>query len=428
MAKQRTDRIPWQCLGNVWIVGLTWTLMAVLCPGKAAAAAGSPSSLSAASATLEYQETDYSVNTWSVISGAQTKPFKKEPAGLSGKISRGTLNFSAGSSNSIPFLWARDARKLYLDLNGDGDLFQDTSKMFSTDTAASANSQTFKHVRLLLHTIFGNCWMQLTLNFYDYGQANGPMCTVEAHSFWQGKLSLQGRDWQAGIVPSALAQAGVLANGWLLLRPWENRNQPFSATDRNLATVPLARKLFMDGHAYQLDWSGEPGKGMVSPVLQFAEQSAALGELTITGQFIGRLVLQGGRNVLAGGKNTLANEQYVVVLDQPAGTVKIPTGSYNQVEVRLEKNGALAYLDSGPAQNGRQISVNDKTPAVLDVGGPLTNSVTANRHGQDLVMNYQLLGAGGEIYQMPAQDRSKPPKFAVYSGEKKIASGEFEYG
>ena len=415
MAKQRTGQFPWQCLGNVWMVGLAWTLMAVFCPGKAMGAAESPSP-SATSAALEYQETDYSVNTWSVALGSQTKPFKKEPAGLSGKIIRGTLNFGAGSSNSVPFLWARDARKLYLDLNGDGDLFQDASKMFSTDTAASANYQTFKHVRLLLNTIFGYCRVQLTLNFYDYGQAIGPTCAIEAHSFWQGKLSLQGRDWQAGIVPSALAQAGLLANGWLLLRPWENRNQPFSATDRNLAAVPLSRKIFVDGHAYQMDWSGEPGKGMVSPLLQFTEQSVALGELNITGQFIGRLVLKGG--------------SYLVVLDQPAGMVKVPTGSYNQVDFLLERNGAVAYLlNSGLAQLDRQkISVNDKTSAALNVGGPLTNSITANRHGQDLVMNYQLVGAGGETYQMAALDRSKPPKFAVYSGEKKIASGEFEYG
>lgn len=413
MAKQRTDRLPWQCLGNVWMVGLTWTLLAVLCPDKMLGAAGSLSP-GATSAVLEYQETDYSVNNWGVSLGTQTKPFKKEPEGLTGKIFRGTLNFSADSSNSIPFLWARDARKLYLALHGNEALFQDADDLFSTDAAASANFQTFKHVRLLLNTPFGNLRSQVSLDFYDYGQITGPMCTIEAHSFWQGKLNLLGRDWQAGIVQNALVPAGALSNGWLLLRPWEIRNQPFNATDFKLAAVPLARKFFMDGHAYQLDWSGQPGKGEVSPVLQFTEQTVALGDLEITGQFIGRLVLKGG--------------PYLVMLDEPAGMVKVPTGSYSQVDVRLGKDGALAYLDSGSARPVRQISVNDKTPAVLNVGGPLTNSVTANRHGQDLLMNYQLVGAGGEVYQMPTQDRTKPPKFAVYSGEKKIASGEFEYG
>jgi hypothetical protein len=72
--------------------------------------------------------------------------------------------------------------------------------------------------------------------------------------------------------------------------------------------------------------------------------------------------------------------------------------------------------------------VNDKTPAVLNVGGPLTNSVIASRHGQDLRLDYRLVGTGGETYQLANQDRSKPPEFAIYKGDKKIASGKFEFG
>ena len=72
--------------------------------------------------------------------------------------------------------------------------------------------------------------------------------------------------------------------------------------------------------------------------------------------------------------------------------------------------------------------MNDKTPVVLNVGGPLTNSVTAGRHGPDLRLAYLLVGAGGETYQMAKQDRSKPPQFAIYMGEKKIATGDFEFG
>ena len=72
--------------------------------------------------------------------------------------------------------------------------------------------------------------------------------------------------------------------------------------------------------------------------------------------------------------------------------------------------------------------MNDKAPVVLNVGGPLTNSVTASRHGQDLRLDYRLVGAGGQSYQLANQDRSKPPEFAIYKGEKKIASGAFEFG
>ena len=84
----------------------------------------------------------------------------------------------------------------------------------------------------VLQTPFGKCRTQVNLNFYDHGQASGPACTIEQHSIWQGKMSLHGRDWQVGMVQNAQAAAGALSNGQLLLRPWENRNQPFSVTDQ----------------------------------------------------------------------------------------------------------------------------------------------------------------------------------------------------
>jgi hypothetical protein len=43
-----------------------------------------------------------------------------------------------------------------------------------------------------------------------------------------------------------------------------------------------------------------------------------------------------------------------------------------------------------------------------------------------LLLNYELLGVGGEIYTGP--DRAKPPTFTVCKGDKEIASGTFEFG
>ena len=54
-------------------------------------------------------------------------------------------------------------------------------------------------------------------------------CTLAIRSFWQGKVTLQGRDWQVGIIQNNLDQSGSFENGRLLLRPWEKRNQPFNA-------------------------------------------------------------------------------------------------------------------------------------------------------------------------------------------------------
>jgi hypothetical protein len=254
--------------------------------------------------------------------------------------------------------------------------------------------------------------MLADITFYDY--ASRPYCNLELRSFWQGRVTLQGLDWQAGIIPNLSNQSNSFENGQLLLRPWEKRNQPFSADDGSLATVPFSRKLFLDGHAYQLDLAVRPQGGEARPALQFTEQSAALGELKIAGKFIQRLVLSGGPQL--------------VVLDQPAASVQVPTGSYIHPDILLKQNGVEAFCKPGQTQIRWRFSVNDKTPAVLNVGGPLTNSVIVSRHGHDLRLDYRLVGAGGEIYQLANQNRSQPPEFAAYKGDRKIASDKFAYG
>jgi hypothetical protein len=388
--------------------------MVVLCNSLRAAdpvLSSSPSS-NVTVASLAYQETDYSVVNWGVSVTVQTAPFKKEPPAAAGKTIRGVLNFGAGSSNAIPFLWQREAGKLYLDLNGNGDLTDDPSGVYAARVARPVSYQTFANVHLLLNTASGRCPVLAEVTLYDFGVQ--PNCFLAVRSFWQGKVTLQGRDWQAGIIQNALNPSGSLENSQLLLRPWGKRNQPFNAGDGLLASVPFSGKVFLDGRAYQLEGNVRSQNGEATPSLQFTEQSVPLGEVNVTGQFISRLVLPGG--------------PYLVILDRPAGVVKIPAGNYNQPDILLERNGAQAFCSYRQFPSGGRISVGAKTPAVLTVGGPLTNCVLANRHGLDLRLDYRLVGAGGQTYQLARQDRSKPPEFAIYKGEKKIASGAFEFG
>jgi hypothetical protein len=52
------------------------------------------------------------------------------------------------------------------------------------------------------------------------------------------------------------------------------------------------------------------------------------------------------------------------------------------------------------------------------------------RRGRSLALNYQLLGAKGEAYQL--QGVRKEPQFTIYrpgkSGDKQLASGRFQFG
>ncbi len=389
-------------------------LAVLLCPPKALPAADSvaPPSSNAITAALEYQETGYAVFNLGVSLNLQTAPFKKEPAALSGKIIRGVLNFGDDDSQAIPFLWQRDARKLFLDLNRNRDLTDDPSGVFVARLAEPAYYQRFTNIHLLFNTPSGKCPVLADINLYQYGPK--PYCYLMVRSLWQAKLALQGRDWQVGVVQNFMEQPGSFDEGRLLLRSWDKRNQPFNADDGSLATVPFSRKLFLDGHAYKLECLARPQNGEARPSLQFTEQSVPLGALSITGQFIRRFVLTGG--------------PYLVMLDDPAGVVKVPTGNYIQPDIQLEEKGVEAFCKAGLQQVSREISVNDKTTAVVHEGGPLTNSVIAGRHGQDLRLDYRLVGVGGEVYQQARPNYSKPPQFAIYKSAKKIASGTFEYG
>jgi hypothetical protein len=210
-----------------------------------------------------------------------------------------------------------------------------------------------------------------------------------------------------------VALPNLPGNSGLLLRAWEKRTQPFSANDGLLDIVPFSRKLFLDGRAYQVEWISGSQDGEARPALQFVEQSPALGELKITGQFISRLVLTGG--------------PYLVILNQPAGVMKIPTGNYSQTQIQLQANGASAFRKSNQSQSGPGISIGG-TPAVLNAGGPLTNSVTGQPSWAGFEVGLPTGRRGRRNLSVANQDRSQPPEFAIFKDNKKIASGKFEFG
>lgn len=360
---------------------------------------------------LESRQTDYPVQITIVDLAVQSTPFPKEPTS-SGKVVRGTLNFG-GVSNAISFLWQRDAGTLFLDRNHNQDLTDDPAGALSARAKESARSQTFTNAQLIFTTPAGQYPLRADLNIWDY--SSRPGCSAALHSFWQGKLTLAGQDWQVGLVPNILLNADSCEGDQMLLRPWSDRNKPFNATGSSFEAFPFSQKLFFNGHAYQVGSQFHPRNSESSVTLQFIEQPVALGELKITGQFIRRLMLPGSNS-------------WLVIFDHPAATEKIPVGDYQAPNVLLSQNGVEASATVARWPTKKSFSVDGKTSAILNAGGPLTNSVTATRHGSDLRLDYQLIGAGGQIYQLVAQNRSQPPQFAVFTGDKQIASGNFEFG
>jgi len=137
-------------------------------------------------------------------------------------------------------------------------------------------------------------------------------------------------------------------------------------------------------------------------------QKPAQGELKIEGKYIKQLVLKG-------------EDGAGIKFDQPGESIKVAVGKYLLREVQLEGGYACRIWS-----DANWVEVGEDKPAVLKVGAPLKQIVKATRQGRVLALNYKLLGIGGETYVR--DDRSKPPTFTVYKGDKRIASGTFEYG
>jgi hypothetical protein len=415
MTKLKPLRWPLFRLRSAGIARLSLALLALASLGPALHAADTANSPLQAPVTcpLEYLETDYDVTSLAVTVATRAEPFKKEPVST-GTVIRGSLNLP-GSGNSIPFVWQRGAGKLFLDLNQNQDLTDDPAGVVSAPDKRSY--QSFNKIRLPVQTDQGRCQMLADINFWDYSPRPG--CNLNLRCFWQGKVALHGEDWQVGIIPTMRSgkhgnRSLSLEDGSLLLRPWARRNQRFSTFNGSVAVVPFAPKVFLNTHAYQLDWITPPQKDGVQPTIQFTEQTVELGELKITGKHIQRLVLSG--------------QPYVAILDLPAATVKVPVGSYGQPNIRLEQGGVEAYRALDHQLSNKRISIHAKTAAIVEIGGPLTNTVSVTRQGQDLYMDYRLVGVGGVPYQLANLDYTHPPEFAIYKADKKIASGKFEFG
>jgi len=139
-------------------------------------------------------------------------------------------------------------------------------------------------------------------------------------------------------------------------------------------------------------------------------QDSAFGELKLQGKYIERLVLR---------RKDSRTERF----DQPAETIKLQVGEYRLLETHL-KGGYICRSSRTPT--GDWVTIAEDKSAVLKVGAPIKPTVKAQRQGSVLVLNYELLGIGGEIYT--DSNRNKPPTFTVYKGDKEIASDKFEFG
>ncbi len=365
---------------------------------------------------LEYQETSSAVITWPAIIHPQAGAFAKEPPSASGKTIRGVLNIGGffnnkeNASNSLAFVWQRDAGKLYLECVPGQTFASDSASVVLVSVSPASRYQTFTNLHLPIQSDQGRCQILTDLSLYDYGDVPGAVLTL--HSLWQSKLAIGGKEWQIGIIPTAPPIS--FTNGFLVLRPWEQRQASISTRDGCLAAFAIPQEIFFDGVNYRLGWQSITTDAEVKPVLQLVETPVELSILKLTGQHLGRLLLESGKRK--------------VLVEQPENRIPIPIGSYGRAQALLVKSGVQATLAQNEISKGKDVVVTRGIEATLNAGGPLTNSVTITRVGQDLRLAYHLFGADGREYQLANLNRGKPPKFTVYKDGHAIAAGDFEFG
>jgi len=383
-------------------------------PMAAFAAAGEDEqaliSRAAQTVPLHFEDLPFAFFHWSLPVSERSTPFEKEPAMKPGSVVRGTLECGRNKTNRLAFAWDRGAGKLYVDLNRNLDLTDDPLGAFASADQRGSVYPTFTNVHLPVATSAGDRSTAMDLNLFGYG--NRLYANAGLRSLWLGQAMLAGKEWQVGLLDRPIERGAAAGSRHLLLRPWEDREKPFQMGDGAAPVFGFSTNLFLNGHAYGLV-AADAGAGDKAGInLDLTEQHPALGELKPTGQFIQRLALEGS--------------SCLVVLEQPGSVVRVPVGRYTEANVRLGNGGVEAVRS--PRVAGPGVTVSETGTAALVIGGPLTNSVNINRRGRTLVFNYQLLGAGGDAYQLVRPGARKPPEFAAYQGEAKITSGKFEFG
>jgi hypothetical protein len=149
------------------------------------------------------------------------------------------------------------------------------------------------------------------------------------------------------------------------------------------------------------------------PAAWGGQQTPATGTLRIEGAGIERLVLQGS----TGPRLFYYSREPNLVLH---------AGTYHLEEIVVQGS----YSSSGlqiPAQL-RVLTIEPGRLVTVKLGLPLRQTIKTERWGRFLVLNYELLGCGGESYTFTQRHGGTPPVFTIHRGERQVGSGAFAPG
>ena len=388
---------------------------------------------------LSYKDDGFSLRVHIRIEGSEIA-FKKEPDFGEHEIVYGALPTGREKKDYLCFALDATDKRLYLDLNRNLDLTDDPAGIFvGFDRKNHANSwrlMTFKNIHLDVPGSLTSLQYRIDLRFNKVGKQITLSATVR--SGWQGDVGFDEKLWRMSVVDNM--DGSINHRDIIILRPNTdtiNNNKQSSLSKKDYIKkaiykaqtslsyqLPVTRNLFFNGHNFDLAFNFASSDENKKLTVHFTEKHPPLGKLILEGEHIKRLTLEQG--------NT-NEDDVLVILDSPPPEVHIPAGTFIKQKVILETKQSKGQISSECRQ---KLLISEEKPATLKIGGPLNNSIKISRNGPYLKLDYVLVGNGEEPYHrqvqaLPAQfvaDRKSPPQFAVYNGDKKIASGSFEYG
>jgi len=315
-------------------------------------------------------------------------PFEHEPALDAKKTARGVIP----TVPPTPLVRNITDKVLYLKA--------DHGRDFSEGSLVTYKSRYNGHVLfegLTVCTEQESLVIPYTINLYTY--ETGCAGWFEVESGWAGEFDLDGQTWTLGVVDNL--DGRIDGHDLLYVR----------GPSKLMPVFPAADTLFFGGHTFRLNLAFESIDSAVIVKAALTELHPEMGELSVKAD--------GSRHL------RLRSDRLTALLDDPAGTVALPAGSY-RVEDCLLCDEQIRWAAPKFVECGRSLSVQPGTTASLQLGKPLTSMVEVSRDRNLLRLGYQLVGAGGERYSY--YNWRNYPSFKIYQGPLRIASGTFPFG
>jgi hypothetical protein len=394
-------------------------------------------------AHLQYREVDYAPLAWEV-KVERVAHFTREPVYSGPGVFKGVQRLGSDTNAFVPFAWDERQRKLYVDLNRNGDLVDDSAGIF---TAADGGLQLFRGIPLQFPSKQGPYQVKVDAHVFGQGGSGGEVRVfLYVRSLWDGAIELNGKKWYVAIIDRPDGRIGPALgikefSDRMVLRSWEQRDKPclwwhaslahmHDLSHVKLVTFPyryagnaevfdafnLPANLFFEGQAYRLNYQVERTGAQAGMALSFLPFQTPLGKIHLGGDFIRRVVLDG----------IGSPEGMTAVLDTPAAEIQVPMGVYARQLVLLERAGGT-NVAVGLGTNALAVLTTDA--ARLDAGGPLRNTVEAGSVSGDIVsLQYCLASAGDVRFYLAQHSEKDPPQLTIRQGGAVVGHGRFEFG